>query len=626
MAKLADCIRGGLQNSISAGVRKADSTISGVTGDTGYDMVERLARNSPKGLQENMRGFRSSLKKGGTLESIYYNNLLSNPTTLLRNLIGNTVELISQTGERGIKGITNPAQTVQQFAQFKDGLRYAWDAAGKAWATGVPAFLSEEAELAAMGGVEGFTGYLKTFPHLMAATDDFFTTLSYHMDVQDRIYKEAFKRAKTTGNVKNEVIKLLNNVPEDIHGEAIKTARRAVFRDLPEGKMHEQILKTFSSAREIPVVGRFIVPFVKTPINLAKRGMEYTPLNAVYGIGQMISSGNTRGQLNVLRGGMGTLMMAGFANLGFDGLLTGDGSHLSDGERNARLKSGWQPNSFKFGNRYVSYRNLGPITTLMTIAGQIGERAKDTGEFNIESFYKDGSANVLTDTLKGVIDSTFLPQVVEMASAIVYSDRYGAKGVDNLLRTLRAQVLPTAVPSLWRAIDPTIRDDATLEDYAKAPVKSALGGGKPKLGLFGEEIKRTGLVSDNFADIFMNPLRATQISSDPLVLEVVGFQDAGLEGAGFMPPNVTDRGVGFKDGTLTEDEKFTGAKAKGFLQRLMMENVMSSGNYASIDPQIRLKLMRRAFDRASKIANQRIRNLKRNGTPIMFRDIVKGYE
>ena len=629
---VADCIKGGLKTNIGQLAREAGTTRSGLTGETGYDMVGRLAENVPAGLKEPLKGFRAALKKyKGPMESIYYTNLLSNPTTFERNAIGNAIEVIMESGARGLRGVAeaNPGQAVAQFNSVGEGVRHAWQQAGKAWAAGRPQLFAAENELiemAAQGDVSGIKGVLKTIPRLMAATDDFFTTLGFHMSAQDRVYREAFKRVGDTNPaaVKSEAAKLWGNLPQDIMDDSIKDARRGVFRDIPESEVHKMFLDSFTGLKEKLPFGRFIVPFVKTPINLAKRGIEYTPLNMMYGFGQMLSTGNKAGQMNVYRGLMGTSLMGWFGHMAYNGKISGDGGHLSPGERSAKMAAGWQPSAMKFGDKWMSYRNFGPITTLMTIAGNVGERAKDTGVLSMETYFGP-DANVITDTIKGVVDSTFLPTLVEYGTALAYPERYGEKGIQNLLRTLRSQVIPSGLPSLMRALDPTIRERATIGEQITAPL-STLIGGKPRLGLFGEELSRTGAFSDNFPDIFLNPARATKVAEDPLILEVARLQDVGIEGSGFMPPSISDTSLGFKKDTLTEDEIFMGSRAKGFVQRALMGKVLQSQNYTNLDDIMKLRLLRRMYDRAGRITNLRIRNLKRQAKPLTYREIVQGFE
>jgi len=69
-----------------------------------------------------------------------------------------------------------------------------------------------------------------------------------------------------------------------------------------------------------------------------------------------------------------------------------------------------------------------------------------------------------------------------------------------------------------------------------------------------------------------------------------------------------------------------GSRAKGFVQRALMGKVLQSQNYTNLDDIMKLRLLRRMYDRAGRITNLRIRNLKRQAKPLTYREIVQGFE
>jgi Peptidase family M48 len=181
---------------------------------------------------------------------------------------------------------------------------------------------------------------------------------------------------------------LMQNPTQAMIDTAIEDADRLTFRNDPGA-----FGNLLANAAHHPL-GNILMPIVRTPYNIAQRGMERTPLGLV-GIGRDMATGS--GSLrqrwaNVDRGDerltdviLGTSMWLGLAAAAEAGLITGTGPDDAR-TRDVLRAQGWRPNSIKVGDRYVSYERIGPFAFPLALAGAYGDsyqsRRAGTGRFD----------------------------------------------------------------------------------------------------------------------------------------------------------------------------------------------------------------------------------------------------
>lgn len=103
----------------------------------------------------------------------------------------------------------------------------------------------------------------------------------------------------------------------------------------------------------VSTVARFTLPFVKTPMNLFKQGIEYSPA----GIFTLVGAKNKQEQLAKVA--VGAASALGVANLLGDNRLTGAPPKTKD-EYDRWLAAGIQPYSVKVGDKWYSYQKMHP--------------------------------------------------------------------------------------------------------------------------------------------------------------------------------------------------------------------------------------------------------------------------
>jgi len=174
---------------------------------------------------------------------------------------------------------------------------------------------------------------------------------------------------------------------------------------------------------------KFVLPFVKTPTNILKFGLDRSPLGLAKDTVLTLTSAKYReafvnGTPAYKAELIGRMTTAATATSGImfymvnnEGVITGGGPQNKE-ERDALKMSGWQPYSIRIGDKYVSYNRLDPIATPLGILADICEFNK------VNAPTDDSGASVAL--------SAFL---VSMTYNL--TDKSYLRGLNNLMNTVR---------------------------------------------------------------------------------------------------------------------------------------------------------------------------------------------
>jgi hypothetical protein len=134
------------------------------------------------------------------------------------------------------------------------------------------------------------------------------------------------------------------------------------------------------------------VPFFKTPANIGLAVIERTPfapLSSVFR--QEVAKGGVYRDMALAKVTLGSSVLATFAALSADGQITGGGPSRK-AEREALMRTGWQPYSIKVGDSWYSYSGLEPISALLAIAADYAEYAsREDDDSAIEEVFLGGA-------------------------------------------------------------------------------------------------------------------------------------------------------------------------------------------------------------------------------------------
>ena len=228
-----------------------------------------------------------------------------------------------------------------------------------------------------------------------------------------------------------------------IGAEAEKMALKSTWQ---EGLTTGQFSHTISKLAQTHPVMRLVFPFIKTPRNLLKFVSDRNPVNPnLYteymrhhkdAAAAFAEIGTTPGAEQAYRlsqrtaaellgrASMSSAFLVTSTYLASSGVITGSGPKNYQARKNL-LASGWQPYSFRIGNKYYSYARAEPLSTylgLMADAVEISNHTYDMdyGETPLEMVMKASFASLMNN----ITDKTYLMGLSNILNAAQEPERY----------------------------------------------------------------------------------------------------------------------------------------------------------------------------------------------------------
>jgi len=340
-----------------------------------------------------------------------------------------------------------------------------YNAIGNERAISAEAFGMKQGSLAAKM-VNG-TGALLSAPvEFLGFADDFFKGVNelatrYRM-AQEIVLEEARIGGLARGDMQARFAEIVDNPPEEVLQEARRTAQRRTFTE-PIGEGTRMMLKgrNWLNGMGFPL-GHLLLPFVVTPSNILKFAFQNGPTGVMFKeVRDELAAGGVRAANAQARIAAGT----GLLMIGMDMVANGDmtGRAPQDaGERELWQRQGLQEYSVKVGDKWVSYRRLEPVSTMMAIGA-------DLQTILLNSSIDDGADEdigelvgpVLGAAINVVTSKTYLTSMTEFIKFTEDGERYGASFIDRLGASIGA---PALAAQTEKVQDPVIREASGLVD------------------------------------------------------------------------------------------------------------------------------------------------------------------
>ena len=301
----------------------------------------------------------------------------------------------------------------------------------------------------------------------LRSEDVFFKTLTYRMEV-NRLAARQAHREGLSGDAFHERVRVLKRettMDDDIGLQAMRQAHINTYTN----EMGQLGTMTLEQLNRIPGA-RYVVPFFRTPWNIAARSLEYVPVLGRYvGRQRKMWAEGGRGKREVIaRQAMGVAIGSALMPLALQGKISGGNVHNPDMKWTAR-KLGRQEYSLQVGDTWIDYRrsggaiglSVGMITDATTaIHAAVTQEEMDAG---VALFHTAVgiTASMLGETWAGDVSGLF--------DIIATQD---AEGAERWLTRTGAGFVP------WSA----------LQDDARESISLALG-----LGRYQETKGRGGL-------------------------------------------------------------------------------------------------------------------------------------
>jgi len=208
----------------------------------------------------------------------------------------------------------------------------------------------------------------------------------------------------------------------------------------------DQMTSSMYQLRKFPFMSWFI-PFLQTPMNILRQGLEYSPL----GITTLAGAGRKTEQL--AKTFIGSTIMAGGAYIAFSGNSTWAAPRGAS-EKEVFYASGKKPYSVKIGDKWVNYSRLGPISYPLAMAAAIQWYVKENPKAATDTALEK-MINVIAGIGQFFTDQSYVSGLGDLLDAI-RGDVYAIK---NATTNLPSQLIPLSSLQKWVAqlIDPIYR-------------------------------------------------------------------------------------------------------------------------------------------------------------------------
>lgn len=243
--------------------------------------------------------------------------------------------------------------------------------------------------------------------------------------------------------------------------QALEDAREATFH---EDNFLSTVFRNFSNdTRRHGLAGQIvyavtegILPFKKTPINIAKNALEYNPVGgAVEAIYRgATGQGATRVMDAAAKGVTGTAILGAGYLLAKNGMLTG-GASGDDRADNYNEMLGDQNYAVKIpGKGTYTLDWASPSSVPLLIGAQIAKDQEDGGEFNLTQ-----TLDRMRQITQPVLETTMLQGLNDTLDSVSYADSNDkvATLLTSALGSFANQFVPTALGQVARTVDDTRR-------------------------------------------------------------------------------------------------------------------------------------------------------------------------
>lgn len=479
------------------------------------------------------------------------NAMLSGPKTLLTNAINNTVVAVQMPLEMYWAGKRSGNQAMKQqgwdtLMGLTEYYKESWAMAKKAWQIGENILDSPRPEIGMnttlsatddIKGVKGALGAIFQAPtRFLMATDEFFKQLNYRANMKGQILRQAREQGITDPTALAARLADDMNFSVDAYGGAVNPtalqwSRTATFTNDLEYGIGKWLQ---DGAIQHPAI-RFIMPFVRTPVNIFRFSMQRTPALARFTrqYKEALASGHPE-QIALVkaREEFGMMVMGTAALWASLGDITGAGP--TDPELRRQLKdTGWQPYSVRIPgtNQYVSYRRGDPSTALFGVMADIIQVSSELDDDELLQPMYAGVAAVMSN----VTSKTFMQGVSGFLEAV-------SSGRGDLVENFVTNSVGSFVPNVLRQVDPSdeVKETRGMVDELMARVPGFSNTLEARRNLLGEKVLRP----PGYFNRTINPFTvAPGVADDDVLMQLTKLGEATGNGAFTMPLEQMENGA-----------------------------------------------------------------------------------
>lgn len=465
------------------------------------EMIEKITNSSKENLESNIDEVAKELANQvpkTTIEKIdswRYFSMLGNPKTHIRNILGNlsmaSVQTVKNKVAGGLEAIAQKTGMIDKRTKTLKPASRETRKFAKADVDNVMARLNNESKFDAKNLIQQYQRTFKS--NLLENTlGKLYNLNSKALEVEDVFgLKKGYRKALAdymTANKLTEADLTAGTREADIQ---LEKARKYAIEQAQEATFHQQsamasILNTFENkSTATRLITGAVIPFKKTPINVAKTGASYSPLGLVKSftldVANLKNGKITANQYidNLAKGLTGTGITAVGYALAQAGILSASGD--DDDQKNEYYKEdrGNQPFSVTIGDKTYSLDWLAPTAIPLFIGAELN--------YNIKNADEEQTTEDILDRISNSIDamSSAMNPMIEMSmlSGLASTIKSFSQGDTQVFQNLAInagesyinQFFPTLGGQISKIVDDTERSTTSTKKNAFAKAVDSTG-------------------------------------------------------------------------------------------------------------------------------------------------------
>lgn len=336
---------------------------------------------------------------------------------------------------------------------------------------------------------------------------------SFLLDIGDR----GFFEASFTNSINNQLV--LNNktkVTQEMIDIATSEALQRTWQD--NNNYTKFVLQTRNALNKVNVkgygLGDVLIPFAKTPANLTKAIVDYSPAGMVKVLieGRNLKNNISTGKNTAIeqhrfvqdlgKATAGTMLYVAAYGLAKAGIATGESDDDKDTRDFMKNTLGVSSYSIKIGDKSFTYDWAQPVAAPLSIMTNIVNSKNNKGQALLEAITSslDSAGSIL-------LEQSFVKSINE-----VLTNNDGiVSGLENAILDLPTRAIPTFMKQITDMIDGTQRQTYEYQQPLKTEInkiKAKIPGLSqtlsPSIDTIGREIQKYG-GKNNIFNVFLNP-------------------------------------------------------------------------------------------------------------------------
>lgn len=444
--------------------------------------------------------------------------------------------------------------------------------------------------------------------------------LSFMLDAGDR----AFYEATFVNSINNQlVLNNTTNVTQDMIDIATQEALSRTWQDNNNYTrfvlgVRKELNRIHVPGKEGYGLGDVLIPFAKTPANLTKAIVDYSPAGLVntllkgYRLRNAIETGQFTPRMqhdfvqSLGKATAGTMLyVAGYA-LAKAGIISGESDDDKDVRDFMRNTLGVNSYSIKIGDKSFSYDWAQPIAAPLSMMANLVQKQKENENL------AETVTSVLDTGLNVIFEQSFLTSISDVLSE---PGEIGTKIGDQLL-DLPARAVPTLMKQIVDLTDGTQRQTfehgkpiQSMINSVKAKIPGLSQTLAPSVDTMGREIQRYG-GKNNIFNVFLNPANVSTENISESAGEIYRLYQETSDAT--IMPRVPDYKYKDKDGNevaLNSSQRAEFLKISGNIIEENVGNLLNNSDYEKLNDSDKSNLIKSIVDFSYNKAREEVLNI-----------------